>query len=96
MYRRPARRTAGAAWVPVNLPGQPFTALASFADILFGSTTGNRLLRTNKDFIAESDGWKDIHRCDLSVGLAAVGGSLFVATSNDRLWWLDLHGLRQP
>jgi hypothetical protein len=95
LHRRPAMRFA-ASWEAMRLPPRPFNAITSFADILFGSTTDGRLLRTNKDFIAESSSWVDIHHCYFSVGLAAVGASLFVATSQSRLWWLDLHGLRQP
>ena len=95
LHRRPAAR-ASAAWQPTALPARSFTALTSFADILFGSTPDGRLLRTNRDFIAESSDWVDIHHCYFSIGLAAVGASLFVATSENRLWWLDLHGLRQP
>ena len=49
-----------------------------------------------KAFISESSDWVDIHHCYFAVGLAAVGASLFVATSENMLWWLDLHGLRQP
>ena len=94
--RRPATHLAGAPWRPLALPPRSFTALASFADILFGTTTDGRLLRTNKDHIAESTDWVDIHHCYFSIGLAAVGASLFVATSEDKLWWLDLHGLRRP
>jgi len=96
MYRRPATRIAGAPWREVGLPSRSFTALTSFADILFGTTTDGRLVRSNKDFIAESTNWTDIHHCYFSTGLAAVDASLFVATSESKLWWLDLHGLRQP
>jgi hypothetical protein len=95
LFRRPATRTSG-TWDQLSLPSRQFTALTAFADILFGSTDGGRLLRTNKDFIAESNDWTDIHHCYFSIGLAAVDGSLFVATSQNMLWWLDLHGLRQP
>jgi len=96
MHRRPATHHAGPQWRALALPPRSFTALASFADILFGTTADGRLLRTNKDHIAESTDWVDIHHCYFSIGLAAVDASLFVATSEDKLWWLDLHGLRQP
>jgi len=96
MHRRPATRHAGPPWRALALPPRSFTALASFADILFGTTADGRLLRTNKDHIAESTDWIDIHHCYFSIGLAAVDASLFVATSENKLWWLDLHGLRQP
>lgn len=96
MHRRPATHAAGPAWKPLGLPARSFVALASFADILFGTTADGRLLRTNKDHIAESTDWVDIHHCYFSIGLAAVGASLFVVTTENKLWWLDLHGLRKP
>lgn len=96
MRRRPATHVGGPQWHSLGLPPRSFTALASFADILFGTTTDGRLLRTNKDHIAESSDWVDIHHCYFSVGLAAIGASLFVATTENKLWWLDLHGLRRP
>jgi hypothetical protein len=71
-------------------------ALTAYSNIFFASTTDNRLLRTNKDWIDESSDWTDIHHCDFSVGLAVVEAILFVATNQNSLWWLDLHGLRQP
>jgi hypothetical protein len=96
MHRRPATHAAGPPWRPLTLPARSFNALASFADIVLGTTADGRLLRTNKDHIAESTDWVDIHHCYFSTGLAAVGASLFVATTENKLWWLDLHGLRQP
>jgi hypothetical protein len=72
------------------------TSMTSANDILFATTSGNRLLRTDKDFISESTGWADILHCNFAVGLAIVEGSLFVSTTEDRLWLLDLHGLRRP
>ncbi|MGV8910200.1 MAG: N,N-dimethylformamidase beta subunit family domain-containing protein [Propionicimonas sp.] len=96
MHRRPASHAAGLPWRSLSLPPRSFTSLASFADILFGTTPDGRLMRTNQDHIAESTGWVDIHHCYFSIGLAAVGASLFVATSENKLWWLDLHGVRKP
>jgi hypothetical protein len=93
---RPA--TAGPhAWQSGASLGQTdIIALASANDILYAATSTNRLLRTNKDFISESTSWVDILHCNFAVGLAIVDGGLFVATTEDRLWLLDLHGLRIP
>ncbi len=77
-------------------PNARINALTAYSNILFASTTDNRLLRTNQDWIDESNGWTDLHYCNSSVGLAVVEGMLFVATTENRLWWLDLHGVRQP
>jgi hypothetical protein len=98
LYRRPASR-APANWVAVASFTQPdptVNALAAHSDILFASTTDSRLLRTDRDWINESSGWVRVHHCNFSVGLGAVEGMLFVATSENLLWRLDLHGLRQP
>lgn len=77
-------------------PNPDIVALTSYSDILFASTSSNRLLRTNRDFIAESDQWHDIHHCDFSVGLAVVEWMLYVATSKSGLWRIDLSSLAQP
>jgi hypothetical protein len=71
-------------------------AMTSYSDILFASTTNDRLLRSNRDWVWESTGWTDIHHCNFSIGLAVVDGMLFVATTENALWHLSLHGLRQP
>ena len=70
--------------------------MTSYSDILFASTTDDRLLRSNRDWVWESTDWTDIHHCYFSTGLAVVDGMLFVATTEDRLWQLSLHGLRRP
>jgi hypothetical protein len=72
------------------------TSMASANDILYATTSTNRLVRTDKDFISESSAWVDILHCNFAVGLAIVEGALFVATTENRLWLLDLHGLRTP
>jgi hypothetical protein len=72
------------------------TAMASATDILYATTNTNRLWRTDKDFISEAASWADIHHCNFAVGLAIVEGGLFVGTTENRLWLLDLHGLRKP
>ena len=98
LWRRPASRVA-AAWVTIpsfTADDPRINALASYSNILFASTTDNRLVRSNQDWIYESSEWTDIHHCNFSAGLAVVDGMLFVATIENRLWWLDLHGLRQP
>jgi hypothetical protein len=67
--------------------------MASYNGVLLASTSDNRLLRTGLDFPEESRAWVDIHHCNFSKALAVVDGMLFVATSENRLWWLDLrHG----
>jgi hypothetical protein len=99
--------TAALQWRPLSARPSPqlprFTgrrpeirAMTSYSDILFASTTDNRLLRTNRDWIWEATDWTDIHHCNFSIGLAVIDGMLFVATSEDGLWQLSLHGLRQP
>lgn len=97
LMRRSATRSA-AGWQSGPALGThvEITSMTSANDILFATTSANRLLRTDKDFISESTGWVDILHCNFAVGLAIVEGSLFVATTEDRLWLLDLHGLRQP
>jgi hypothetical protein len=75
-------------------------AMSSYADILLASTDDNRLLRSPSDFASEmlapARGWAPIFHCDFSTGLAVIEWMLFVATSKNRLWRLDLSGLRQP
>jgi hypothetical protein len=97
LWRAPARRSAP-AWqaMPSFAANATVNAMSSYSDILFASTSDNRLLRSNRDWIAESSGWHAIHHCNFSAGLAVVDWMLFVATSENRLWRLDLHGLRKP
>jgi hypothetical protein len=97
LSRSPAA-AAAPAWTAVpTFAGDPtVNAMASYSDILFASTTDNRLLRSNRDWINESSGWLAIHHCNRSVGLAVVEWMLFVATSENLLWQIDLYGLRQP
>jgi hypothetical protein len=65
------------------------TAMASHKGVLFATTSTNRLLRTGFDSVQESRAWIDIHHCNSACGLAVVDGML-VATSENRLWWIDL------
>jgi len=98
LRRRPASKTA-AAWEPIpsfTKLNSRINALTAYSNILIASTTDNRLLRTNQDWIDESSDWVDIHHCNFSIGLAMIDGMLFVSTTENRLWWLDLHGLRRP
>lgn len=77
-----------------SLPPTPtITAMTSFGDILIAATSDGRLLRTNTDWINESDDWVEIHPCEGAVGLAMVEWMLFVATSDHRLWRMDLWAL---
>ncbi len=94
LVSRPATKTA-ASWLPVGsqLANATINAMTSYNGVLFASTTGNRLLRTGYDIIEESAAWVDIHHCNFARALAVVDGMLFVSTTQDRLWWLDLrHG----
>jgi hypothetical protein len=97
VVRRPATRSA-AGWQSGPALGlhPEITSMTSGNDIPYAATSTNRLLRTNKDFISESVEWTDILHCNFAAGLAIVEGGLFVATTENRLWLLDLHGLRQP
>jgi len=98
MWRGAAVKTGAVAWARFGWTAVDATvnAMCADADILFASTTDNRLLRSDHDWIGESNGWAQIHHCNFSVGLAVIDKMLFVATSQNRLWRLDLHGLRQP
>jgi hypothetical protein len=98
MWRGAAVKNGAVAWAQFAWTAVDATvnAMCADADILFASTTDNRLLRSDHDFIGESRGWAQIHHCNSSVGLAVIDKMLFVATSLNRLWRLDLHGLRQP
>lgn len=94
LLARPATKTA-ASWTAVsNVPARPtIVAMTSYNGVLLASTSDNRLLRTGIDFPEESRAWVDIHHCNFSRALAVVDGMLFVATTENRLWWLDLrHG----
>jgi hypothetical protein len=97
LWRAAATHTAE-AWTRMNFfAGDPsVNAMTSYSDILFASTTDNRLLRSNRDWINESSAWVHVHHCNFSVGLAVVEWMLFVATTENRLWRIDLCGLRRP
>jgi hypothetical protein len=93
---RPAN-TSNIAWravtpslgtTPVNAS---IIAMTSYAGVLIAATSGNRLLRTNSDFVEEANTWVDVINCNNATGLAVVDNMLFVATSDNQLWWLDLY-----
>ncbi|HXO37680.1 MAG TPA: hypothetical protein VN872_03535, partial [Candidatus Acidoferrum sp.] len=98
MWRAVASKTDPPSWAQLSawVADPTVNAMCADADILFASTSDNRLLRSNRDFIGEASGWVNIHHCNYSIGLAVIDKMLFVATSQNRLWRLDLHGLRQP
>jgi hypothetical protein len=97
LVRRPATHAPHAWQAGPGLGDHPeITSMASANDILYATTSTNRLWRTDKDFISEAASWVDIHHCNFAVALAIVEGGLFVATTENRLWLLDLHGLRSP
>jgi hypothetical protein len=98
LWKAPASRTAP-GWSAVStLTGRMPTinAMAAHSDILFASTSDNLLLRTDHDWINECGSWIEVTSCDGSVGLGCIDGMLFLATNGNRLWRLDLHGLRKP
>ncbi len=97
LHRRPATQTDA----PFQAMGgfetrSDIVALTAYGDILFASTSGDRLLRTNRDNIAESNRWHDIHHCNFSTGLAVVDWMLYVVTRENALWRIDLSALHQP
>jgi hypothetical protein len=96
MRRSATQSTAGWQDGPALGLHTEITSMTSANDILYATASTNRLMRTDKDFISESSAWVDILHCNFAVGLAIVEGGLFVATTENRLWLLDLHGLRTP
>jgi hypothetical protein len=95
---RPASASP-AAWRPSSTPIPPnpaIGAMTSYRDILFASTTDNRLVRTNWDFIWEANAWTDVMHANFVIALACIDGMLFAATRDNRLWWLDIRGFRRP
>lgn len=97
LVRRPANRETVefSDRQPFQL-GTEIVSMTSYSDILFAATSDNRLLRSDRDFIAESHGWTDILHCDFAIGIAVVEWMLYVVTSENALWRLDLSGLVQP
>jgi hypothetical protein len=97
IWRALASRAAPAWTRLTSFAADPtVNALTSYGGILLASTTDNRLLRSNRDWIDDSSGWEHVHHCNFSVGLAVVEWMLFVATFQDRLWRLDISSLRSP
>ncbi|MGE3508125.1 MAG: N,N-dimethylformamidase beta subunit family domain-containing protein, partial [Vicinamibacterales bacterium] len=102
LSRRPASATgmadSGDSWRPVTGFGADATvcALTAYGDILIAATSDNRLLRSNRDFIAESTAWHRIHHCNGATGLAVVEWMLYVITSSHAIWQMDLYGLSEP
>ncbi|WP_108814866.1 N,N-dimethylformamidase beta subunit family domain-containing protein [Loktanella sp. Alg231-35] len=98
LHRRTAQRQAGPTFtqMPWIAPNRDIVALTTYSDILFAATSTNRLLRTNRDFISESDDWHDLHHCNFAIGLAVVEWMLYVVTSENALWRIDLSGVQHP
>jgi hypothetical protein len=96
-----AASTMTLSWREVN-PANPIPSdatintMTSYSDILFATTTDNRLLRTDWDFIWEATGWMQIMHANFVTGIACINGMLFAATRENKLWWLDIRGLRLP
>jgi hypothetical protein len=99
LYYRPATRAAVAVtesepeWKRGGGPpaATHIVAMTSYNGILLAATSTNRLVRTGFDFVRESTAWVDLLHCNGARGLAVVDNMLFVATTGNRLWWLDLH-----
>lgn len=97
LWNTPAKRSTP-SWraMPLFAADATVNAMTSYSDILFASTSDNRLLRSNRDWICESSAWEHIHHCNNSVGLAVVEWILFVVTTENIIWKIDLSGLRKP
>jgi hypothetical protein len=96
LQRSPAPKAAPLWEAVPSFAGQQrptINAMSAYANILFASTSDNRLLRTNRDWVDECDNWYDFYHCNFSVGLAVIDGTLFVATTENRLWRMDLHNV---
>lgn len=98
LQRRPASTNASATFEKMTRfeQNRDIVALTAYGDILIASTSTDRLLRSNRDFVGESTKWHDIHHCNFSVGLAVMDWMLYVVTSEQVLWRIDLSGLQQP
>lgn len=97
LWRAPARRSTPLWGSMTFFTGDAtVNAMTSYSDILFASTSDNRLLRSNQDIINECSTWEHIHHCNYSAGLAVVEWMLFVVTTENIIWRIDLSGLRKP
>lgn len=97
LWMAPARTPVVWEEVPLMAALEPsIRCMTTYEDILYAATTDGRLLRTMPDFVYESTGWVVAHHCNFAVGLAVVDTMLYVATTEDKLWWLDLRGVNAP
>jgi len=80
-------------------PSETITAMTSFGDALYAATSKRRIVRSNGEFVGESDRWVEVLKCpsDLhTTGLAVVETRLFATiASPDKtppgvLAWTDL------
>jgi hypothetical protein len=97
LWMAPARTPVvwEAVWsMPVLEPS--IQCMAVYEDIVYAATTDGRLLRTMPDLVYESTEWVVAHLCNSAVGLAVVDTMLYAATTEDKLWWLDLRGVNSP
>jgi hypothetical protein len=98
LWMSPTR--APISWSPVpdmQATQEPqITCMAAYEDILVAATADARLVRTGTDFVYESQAWVRVHHCNFATALAVVDTMLFVATTENKLWWLDLRSLRAP
>jgi hypothetical protein len=82
---------------PIQIVREPtIRCMAAYEDILFAATSDGRLIRTRPDLVYESPDWAAVHHCNLASALAVVDTMLFVATTDNKLWWLDLRGVAAP
>lgn len=96
LFRRPATRRYDEFLEQAFRKDNAIRAMTSYNGIVFASTIDNRLVRTNRDIISESDTWHQIHHCNFSIGLAVVDWMLFVVTTDNWIWRIDLSGLKKP
>lgn len=74
--------------------------MTSYADALYAATHDHRLVRTNAEFVFESESWVDIGACftagNRATSALAVVDTMLFAAAGGRLLWKDLHHLRTP
>jgi hypothetical protein len=80
------------AWrrVPLFNDTTPIRCMTGHRDMLYAATQDHRLVRTNMDLVFESTAWTPLHHANHCAGLAVVEDMLFAATSENKLWWMDL------
>jgi hypothetical protein len=82
-----ATTRAASTWTQGPQADPNINALATHDGRLYATTTTGRLLRTARNDFAS---WSDVFHCNFAVGLGAIENMLFVSTTENKLWWLDL------